>query len=165
MSDFKPAFEKLIILEGGYINDNNDPGGITKYGLSMRFLQSVGINPTPDMVKNLTVDQAFNLYKQYFWDKGNYGAIGNQDIANSVFFFAVNAGASTSHKCLQRCVRSVNGIALDDDGILGFKTIVTINSAPADNVLIAFKCFADAYYRSLNKPEYIKGWLNRLYKK
>lgn len=165
MSDFKPALEKLLAAEGGLVDNPKDPGGITKYGISLRFLQNLNSSITPDYVKSLTVDQAGSIYKEHFWDKNNYTAISNQDVANSVFLFAVNAGASTSNKCLQRCLRAVNGTALDDDGILGFKSMVAVNSAPASSVSIAFKCFADAYYRSLNKPEFIKGWLNRLYQK
>lgn len=165
MSDFKIALQKLLLLEGTYVNNASDPGGATKYGISMRFLENIGQHPTESTIQNLTLDEASALYKKHFWDMGNYSAISNQNVANAVFSFAVNAGPATSHKCLQRCVRAVNGTVLVDDGILGFKTVVIVNSAPAESVLIAFKCFADAYYRSLNKPDFIKGWLNRIYNK
>ena len=161
MSDFNIALQKLLLLEGGYIN--NDSGGPTKFGISMHFLQHIGRHPTESTIQNLTDDEASRLYNEYFWTKYNYSAISNQDIANAVFIFAVNAGPATSNKCLQRCLRAVNGTILADDGMLGFKSMVAVNSAPAINVLIAFKCFADAYYRSLNKPEFLNGWLNRLY--
>jgi lysozyme family protein len=165
MADFTTAFQKLLLLEGGYVNNLSDKGGPTKFGISMRFLQNMGTNPTIATIQSLTVDDASRIYKQEFWDKNNYGAIASQKIADAVFCFAVNAGPTNSHKCLQRCVRPVNGMALVDDGILGFRTMVTINSAPEESILLAFKCFADSYYRSLDKPEFIKGWLNRLYQK
>lgn len=50
--------------EGGYINDPDDPGGETKYGISKKY------HPNLD-IKNLTLDQAINIYKLEYWDANN----------------------------------------------------------------------------------------------
>ena len=60
--NFDRAFGFLMKWEGGYVNDPNDPGGETNWGISKRIF--------PDMdIKNLTKDQALKIYKQFYWDR------------------------------------------------------------------------------------------------
>lgn len=47
--------------EGGYVNDPNDPGGETNWGISKRSYPFVDI-------KNLTKQQAQELYKKDYWE-------------------------------------------------------------------------------------------------
>lgn len=42
MSNFKKAFEKTIIFEGGYSDHPYDPGGKTKYGITESTARSHG---------------------------------------------------------------------------------------------------------------------------
>jgi len=62
MSFFDTAFEIVVGVEGGYVNDPKDPGGETKFGLSKRA------NPDLD-IANLTVDSAKPIYSQRYWMK------------------------------------------------------------------------------------------------
>ena len=39
---FEEAFEDLLGIEGGFVDDPVDRGGTTKYGISLRFLKSEG---------------------------------------------------------------------------------------------------------------------------
>ncbi len=57
---FDRAFGLTVGLEGGYVNDPNDPGGETKYGISKRY------NPGID-IKSLTLDQARTIYLNKYW--------------------------------------------------------------------------------------------------
>ena len=61
--DFLKAVNDLIDnWEGGYVDDPADPGGRTKYGISQRSY--------PDLdVRNLTKDNAIDIYWRDFWDK------------------------------------------------------------------------------------------------
>ncbi len=70
--------------EGGYVNDPQDPGGETKYGISKRAY------PNED-IKNLTLDRAYELYKRDYWDKAGCS---NYDfpLACSLFDASVNCG-------------------------------------------------------------------------
>jgi len=47
--------------EGGYVNDPNDPGGETNYGISKRS------HPDED-IKNMTLARAIELYREHYWD-------------------------------------------------------------------------------------------------
>ena len=48
---FDEIIEKVLEHEGGYVNDPDDLGGETKYGITKRFYPDVDI-------KNLTIDGA-----------------------------------------------------------------------------------------------------------
>ena len=62
MTTFDQAFAIVIGEEGGYVNDPNDPGGETKYGIAKNSHPNVDI-------ANLTLDQAKAIYKTEYWDK------------------------------------------------------------------------------------------------
>jgi lysozyme family protein len=52
--------EWILTTEGGYVNNPQDPGGETKYGISKRAY------PNIDIAK-LTLDQALNIYYNAYW--------------------------------------------------------------------------------------------------
>ena len=41
---------KIVVreIEGGFVNDPRDPGGATKFGISLRFLRSIGLDLNRD---------------------------------------------------------------------------------------------------------------------
>ena len=41
MKKFEEAWSYVKENEGGYVNDKNDKGGATKYGVSLRFLKGL----------------------------------------------------------------------------------------------------------------------------
>ena len=58
------AIKFVLDHEGGLSEDKNDPGGTTNWGISQRAYPSLDI-------KNLTIDQAKEIYKRDYWDKLN----------------------------------------------------------------------------------------------
>ncbi|HJY23850.1 MAG TPA: glycosyl hydrolase 108 family protein, partial [Hanamia sp.] len=151
MSELKLALPTIFLHEGKFINDPRDPGWATNFGISLRFLVQTGdldgdgfldgdINHDGKIdikdILAISQDDAAHLYDLYFWSKYRYGLINCQPIATKVFDLAINMGASGSHKCLQRAARSVNPEnKLADDGILGAKTLDTINRSKSDCLL------------------------------
>ena len=61
-NDFDIAFEFVLKWEGGYVNDPNDLGGATKYGISSRSYPNLDI-------ENLTVYDAKGIYYKDYWLK------------------------------------------------------------------------------------------------
>lgn len=85
---FEKAFEIIVGLEGGYVNDPNDPGKETKFGISKRSY--------PDLdIKNLTLDRAREIYLQDYWKKAGCDALPFQ-YGCLVFDCAVNQGVSVA---------------------------------------------------------------------
>lgn len=91
---FDAAVEKMLGREGGYVNDPDDRGGETKYGISK------SANPDVD-IPALTVDKAKQIYKERYWD-----AIGADKLPAHVremaFDAAVNQGVPWTKGVLRR---------------------------------------------------------------
>jgi lysozyme family protein len=153
MADFNQAIEKTLVNEGGYINDPNDAGGETKYGISKRAYPNVDI-------KNLTTDEAKAIYKRDYWDKIKGDEMQSQKVAFELFDTAVNMGVRTASKLMQGCVGA------HPDGIIGNKTRQLINNTDEELLLLRFKLAKIARYayitrkRPANK-KFLLGWINR----
>lgn len=157
-------FEKAIVIvlrhEGGYVNDRADPGGETKFGITKRTYPRLDI-------KNLTVEQAKDIYYNDWWMKNNYEALQDYQVACKMFDTAVNVGHSQAVKFLQRACNA-SGKNIDVDGDMGPQTIETANSIVPSVLISAFRKQQAAFYQNLvaRRPslnKFLKGWLNRTY--
>lgn len=178
MGEFNSAVVYVLQNEGGLQEDPKDSGGITNYGISLRFLRSIkdskkyGINAetiNSETIKELTLDQAKSIYKQEFWDHAPFERINNQNNCNFIFDMAVNMGISPAIKCAQRSCWAVlkQRNILVDDGILGNQTIELMNRCSI-YLLAAMRSERAGDYRLIaeknpNDKEYLNGWLNRSY--
>ena len=153
MKSFKEIIEKVLEHEGGYVNDPKDLGGETKYGITKRFYPDVDI-------KNLTIEQATEIYKKDYWDKNKVESL-PQNLWHIYFDMCVNMGKRTAVKVLQRA--AVNkGRDIEVDGGLGPMTIGALKGVELDRV----RAFRVKYYVDLitAKPEQEKfylGWFRR----
>lgn len=138
---FEKAILKTLKQEGGLTDNVHDRGGITKYGISFKFLKSVNPKATREDIENLTKQQAKDLYKTYFWDKVKADKIKSYPIASQLFDIAVNSGVSCAVRLIQQACNYFN-CNLIVDGIIGNKTINAINSL--DEVLLNIMLY---YYR------------------
>ena len=150
---FNEIIEKVLEHEGGYVNDPKDLGGETKYGITKRFYPDVDI-------KNLTIEQAKEIYKKDYWDKNRVESL-PQNLWHIYFDMCVNMGKRTAVKVLQRA--AVNkGRNIDVDGGLGPMTIGALKGVELDRV----RAFRVKYYVDLitARPEQEKfylGWFRR----
>lgn len=150
----------ILSNEGGYSNNSNDKGGITKFGISRRSYPDVDI-------ANLTKVDAKNIYKRDFWDKYLYKNINNLEVATKFFDLAVNIGHYWACILVQRALRA-SGKNVVEDGNFGPKNLDAINNVDSTDLLAALKSEAAGYYRTLaaiDKQDkvFLKGWLNRAY--
>ena len=169
-----------VVLEhegfGKYTDDPADPGGATKWGISLRFLRSLDDfagdidgdgDVDADDVKALTKPKAAALYEREFWDKYGYGKIFYTGVAIKIFDLCVNMGPRGAHRVVQRALRA-SGHHVIEDGILGPNTLTAINFVSGPLLLVGLRSEAAGYYRTLvaRKPvreKYINGWLARAY--
>lgn len=170
MASFENAIDHTLRWEGGYVNHPNDPGGATNRGITWKVFQKyalslLGILPTLDALKNLTVEQAKIIYKNVFWDGIDADYIQSQEVANIYFDGFVNMG-NNAIRLMQEVLRSM-GFAIAADGIAGPKTLAALNAANPGELYMRYKDARVEYYIELadKKPSlavFLKGWLNRI---
>lgn len=116
MANFDEEFDKLILAEGGYINDPDDSGGETYLGISRRNNSTWdGWRIIDDVKKyyktNLTAklkqddkltESAKLLYKRNYWDVLELDDIPSQSIAHQLFDTCVNCGKTTAIRIAQQ---------------------------------------------------------------
>ena len=178
-------FDKAILItlkhEGGFVNDPVDPGGATNWGMSIRFLTNDAgdsdgdgfmdgdIDKDGDIdvddIKNMTVEQARELYRIHFWDKYGYEEIVDFTVAARMFDMTVNMGPNQTGKICQRALNDL-GNNLKVDGKVGPKTRAQINCTDSEMLMSEIRQEHAQFYINLiaAKPKfekYRKGWLRR----
>ena len=170
--DFNEAVAKTLKNEGGLSFDKDDPGGITNFGISFKFLKANKIDINDDGLVNgkdiqdMTIDEAKALYKQDFWNKYKIGLIGQRIIADKVFDLSVNVGGAVAIKLLQRAINMHLKTPIAVDGMIGLHTLKSIAEVGAAQVLLGIKDCAIQYYQDLVKKnphleKYLAGWTLR----
>jgi len=164
----KEVGEYILEVEDGYVNNKNDPGGATKFGITQRTLTSArqSIASLPEDVKDLTEEQALTIFEFLYWKPAGCCKL-QSPIDLVVFDGAVNCGTRQGVKFLQEAL-NVCGSGLAVDGIIGKKTLAALSSVRNAHTLCAVVLWQRAlYYLSLanSKPTmraFLRGWLNRL---
>lgn len=124
--------KEIIAREGGYVNDPDDPGGATKYGVTIGTMRRLGIDLTGDGavttadVQALSRERAARIFIEYYYHRPQIDAL-PQVLQASVFDMYVNAGANAV-RILQRLLNDM-GQAVMVDGALGPKTIAAAHAA------------------------------------
>jgi len=148
---FQEAYIKLLEHEGGYSNLVEDPGGETNWGISKRSYPDIDI-------KNLTMNQAGEIYKRDFWDRMHCDSLGEK-IAFQLFDAAVNSGINQATKWLQRAVN------VEVDGILGPKTLAASKLYDESTVVARFNGHRLTFMCDLkNFDVFGRGWARRIAK-
>lgn len=144
MPSIEDIATEIVIREGGYVNDPDDPGGATNHGVTIHTLRRLGLDLTGDGrvtsadVRRLTRAQAVRIFIDHYYHKPRIDAL-PAVLQPSVFDMYVNAGANAV-KILQRLLRDM-GQQIVADGMIGPRTIAAARAACA----AAPHHIADAY--------------------
>lgn len=169
---FNQSMAVILEHEGGLSTDKRDPGSTTKWGVSLRFLRTIGLDVDGDHdvdsddIIALTEPNAVSLYRKYWWDKYQYNRLNNVLIAAKLFDLSVNMGAKPAHKILQKACNVFLKKPLLVDGVLGKNTINAANSINPLSLRQAMRdCAKEKYMQILAANPAMewarKGWLNR----
>lgn len=123
MARFDEEFDKLILAEGGYVNDPDDNGGETYLGISRKnnsnwdgwkIIDEIKKNGTKNITSKLKQNEALtesakNLYKEKYWDVMELDDIPSQNIAHELFDTCVNCGKTAAIRIAQ----TVLGVDVD----------------------------------------------------
>ena len=144
MSSVQEIAEEIVLREGGYVNDPDDPGGATNYGVTIHTMRRLGLDLTGDGVvsvadvKRLTRTQAVEIFIDHYFNRPGIARLPGV-LHASVFDMYVNAGANAV-KILQRLLGEM-GQPVTVDGAIGPQTVGAAHEAYSD----APEHLADAY--------------------
>ncbi len=174
---FLTALQETLRKEGRLADHRADRGGVTDYGISLRFLKTLPLidaditgdgHVNEQDIKALTPADVAKLYRKHFWDYYRLDEIQHDRIAVKAFDLLVNMRSVSAVKIIQRALRACN-TPLTEDGVLGSKTIAAINGIRDQlNPLAAMRSESYGHYRLIiaadpTQAVFHDGWKNRAY--
>jgi len=178
---FKQAHSFTAKWEGGYSDDEFDPGGVTKYGVCIEFLKDfttpelerIGVQGpvTRSTIVGLTREKAERALFLRFWDDLNLEQV-PMPMALCVYDYAMNCGAKNAVKRIQRDWNDElpwmrKREALHIDGVIGPKTIAALTEWNTMKGIHEVCEDRRIYYRTIcdrnpKLEKFHKGWKNRV---
>ncbi len=124
--------EEIVAREGGYVDDPNDPGGATKFGVTIHTMRRLGLDLDTDGdvdeadVRLMTRDQAVGIFIEHYYRRPRIDLL-PEALQASVFDMQVNSG-SNAVRILQRLLRDM-GLEISVDGVIGPQTMAAVQAA------------------------------------
>ncbi len=149
MPNFTACVSHVLAAEGGLVNHPQDPGGVTKFGISQRSY--------PDLdIRALTRDAAQALYQRDYWMP-----IQGDDLPAGLDLVmldhAVNAGPARAIRLLQHLV------GVPADGLLGPVTLAGVARADPQDLIARYSELRLDFYRDLPTWKHFgAGWTRRV---
>lgn len=163
----------VIAREGGYVDDPDDSGGETKFGITKK--QAVAHGYT-NSVRHLPRSLAYNIYSEEYWDSVKCDEIIkiSPSLAAELIDTSVNCGPARAVVFLQTALNSLNlneelYSDVSVDGHFGQMTLLSTYGyleRRDDTALVkALNCLQGAFYIGLTEKrqkdeKFIYGWLN-----
>jgi lysozyme family protein len=155
MNDVNQIAEEIVTREGGYVNDPDDPGGATNFGVTIHTMRRLGLDldrdgvVTEQDVRVLSREQAVAIFINHYFERPRIRDL-PAALHASVFDMYVNAGANAV-RILQRLLRDMR-IDVGVDGVIGPQTIAGAQqgmAAAVDHFVNAYGIARRNYYYAL----------------
>lgn len=120
---------EIVAREGGFVNDPDDPGGATNYGVTIHTMRRLGLDLTGDGdvdvadVRELTRDRAVGIFIDHYYHKPGIDRL-PEPLQATVFDMYVNAGGNAA-RILQRLMADFDK-RIGVDGVIGPNTAGTV---------------------------------------
>ena len=173
---FDELVERLISVEGGYVNDPSDSGGETIFGITKAVARENGYTGA---MRHMSRAQAKVIYRAKYWAKPGLYLIAplSKHVAEELLDTGVNAGTGSAGMMFQKALNVMNRNSKDypdiaEDGAIGPGTAKAFAAYPKRNgalaetrMLKALNCMQGAFYidlaRRREKDErFVNGWLD-----
>jgi lysozyme family protein len=179
MTIFNDAVENVLHHEGGYVNNPNDSGGETNFGITESVARKNGY--MGDM-REMKRSYAISIYKSLYWDSLELDIVEQSSpaIADKLFDIGVNMGVGRAAEFFQRLLNVLNkrqelytDIAVDRDigkqTLNAFYSYIQHRGNHGEVVMMkALNCLQGAFYITLSERRekdetFTYGWLlNRI---
>ncbi|MFK7753791.1 MAG: holin-associated N-acetylmuramidase [Sedimentitalea sp.] len=144
MQTVQQIADAIVAREGGYVNDPDDPGGATNFGVTIHTMRRLGLDLNGDGavgvadVRALSRAQAVDIFIKHYFDRPRIAEMPHA-LQASLFDMYVNAGGNAV-KILQRLLRDM-GFDVVVDGAIGPQSLAATREAAAPDAL----ALRDAY--------------------
>jgi lysozyme family protein len=174
--DTTKMIDAVIAREGGYVNNPDDRGGATNFGITQAVARAHGY--AGDM-RTLPRTEAESIYMRLYWLKPKFDQIAATapELATKLFDIAVNMGPATAIGFLRRALNALNRNGHDfsdlspaplvDDSLLaalgaflakrGTQGVTVLTKAV--NALQGERYIALAEHRPADES-FVYGWMN-----
>ena len=163
-SNFDAAFQYLLQDESTrYTNDPNDPGGPTKFGITLMALQSFLGRPCTALdVENLSEDLAKQIHAQKYWAPLLCDSISNAGVATCLFDTGVLYGVGSTAMIAQKAAMNC-GAQIKIDGIFGEESVNAVNALNQKDFIQSFYNLILARIEAVisakpDEEKYRRGW-------
>lgn len=155
MNSVSDIAREIVAREGGFVNDPDDPGGATNFGVTIHTLRRLGLDLDRDGdidladIRRLTRDRAEEIFIEHYYYRPRIAQL-PPVLQASVFDMYVNAGANAV-KILQRLLREM-GHPVAVDGAIGPQTVqaaAAAAQAAPDHIADAYGIARRNYYLRL----------------
>lgn len=153
---FCEIIQPVLISEGGFVDDPNDPGKSTNYGIAWKYNQGIlanyGIHAESQM-HSLTIEQAKDIYYHKYYLPSDAAGIPSKRLAYIHLDGAINCGTGMAIKWLKQL----------DPNPKYFEAGAGKNDALFWALFMHYYELRLAYYTRLkNRKYYLEGWVNRM---
>ena len=154
--NFDKALQLMLKHEGGFVNHERDPGGMTNLGVTKNVYEEwLGYEVDKQDMMKLTPEDVAPIYLNNYWIKANCDELPS-GLDYVVFDWAVNSGVSRSSKGIQKCCGA------EPDGVIGPKTLQLILGQDTNFMIEKFKEVRQSFYEGLNHFDaFGRGWTRR----
>lgn len=169
-----------VAIEAGYVNDPDDLGGETIWGITKATALEYGYKGN---MRDMTQATAIAIYKKLWWDRMRLDQIfaWNPLLADRMFDFGINAGRANCIKSLQEILNVLNNEGklyadIDADGGIGALTMSALQGFLKargldgfNRLMFALTCHQVTYYTRISQSrpkneKFTYGWYDRVYR-
>ncbi len=155
---FDRALDFYLENEGGDVDHESDPGGVTSRGISAEY------NPELEDVTRLSDAEVREHYRKKYWRRV-FGRLKSDDVAIKIFDISTNAGFDDASMVLQRAINDCGGEVMVD-GVMGSRTVAGANSVDQLRLLRAvcqrqWLMYQEKMEQAPEKIAFYNGWMRR----
>ncbi len=168
MTNLMRALQYVLANEGGYVWDMADPGGPTKYGITLGTLSQWRSVPcSANDVLNLTRDEAGRIYEFLYWKPLGLDRVTQLGVATAMFDCGILFGLGVSALFTQKALISCGFTDMKADGHIGPVTVAALNTVEPAAFLMTFALLfkariADIITRRPQSEKFEHGWNVRI---
>lgn len=168
---------ELIKREGGYVNNPNDRGGATNFGITEVVARASGFKGN---MKDLPLATAKDIYKKQYWISPRFDQVNviSNAVAEELLDTGVNCGTGFAKPLLQRALNLLNNQGqggwpdLAIDGVYGAATLNALKiylgkrGKEGEKVLVRTlnimqgQRYIEICERNPSQEQFFYGWIN-----